>query len=141
MHYSAQQKQLINKITQDIAEKSFYDSTIVEMQKDYENDDAICLSSTVFLDEDIKNKIIKKIIEPLQQIDPKHYYYPSDSLHITIKNIRIIHKPPLFTAEDIKKAKKVFNQIIPSFKPFSFKLQGLVRFPTSVSLIARKFTR
>lgn len=135
MNYQNQQKNLIEEIVKKINEQGSIASTIVEMRGDYENDDAICLTSVVFLNEELRHLVSKEIIEPLRAIDPSHYYYQLDSLHLTIKNIRTIHKPPLFSSEDVEKAKQVFNKIIPSFKIFEFELKGLVRFPTSVSLM------
>jgi 2'-5' RNA ligase len=135
MKYQQQQKELIEGIVNKIKEKGNTGSTIVEMRDDYENDDAICLTSVVFLNEELRQKVRKEIIEPLKEIDDKHYFYKPDSLHLTIKNIRTIHKPLLFNEEDVKKVKQVFSQTIPSTKTFEFELKGLVRFPTSISLM------
>jgi len=132
--YITQQKQLIKQIKNNLTE-NLDKPTLVEMQKDYENDDQRCLTSVVFIPEDIGKKISEKIIKPLKNIEPDHFYYPLDSMHLTIKNIRTIHKPPLFSSQDVNKVKALYQEIIPKFSSFKFSLQGLVNFPTSVNLI------
>lgn len=132
--YIVQQKQLIEKIRDSLSKKS-YKSTVVPMQKDYENDDRICLTSSASLPKNTSQKIIKNIIMPLKSIDPDHFYYSTERMHLTIKNIRTIHKPPLFTERDIARVDNLFKKIIPSFPALNFHLEDLVLFPTSISLI------
>ena len=43
-----------------------------------------------------------------KKIDSGHFYYPNESLHMTIKNIRVVANPPNFTHTTIEKSKKVF---------------------------------
>lgn len=135
MNYQQQQKELIDGIIKKIEEQGDTGSTVVEMRDDYENDDAICLTSVVFLSEELRQKVSNEIIQPLRKIEDKHYFYPLVSLHLTIKNIRTIHRPPTFNEEDVDKVKQVFSQTIPSIKSFEFELKGLVRFPTSICLM------
>jgi len=134
MNYQRKQKQLITNISKELS-KGEYKATTVDIRKDYENDHDTCLTSVVFPDKDIKNKIVKEIINPLREIEPEHYYCPIDSLHLTIKNIRTINTPPLFNDKDVRKAKRVFKDIVPKFKEFPFCLKELVQFPTSISLV------
>ncbi len=105
------------------------------MQKDYANDEQVCLTSVVFIPNDISSRIIKNVINPLKKIEPQHYFYPSESLHLTIKNIRTINKPRLFTDADIDKVDKLFNKIIPSCSVFEFKVEDIIIFPTSISVM------
>jgi 2'-5' RNA ligase len=135
MDYRLQQKALIENIVSNINQGSDIKSSVVEMRNDYEEDDEICLTSISFLPDELKAKVMSDVIEPLKHIQPNHYFYPKESLHLTIKNIRTIHKPPTFTDEDVEKVNKKFSEIIPTHKRFNFDLQGLVRFPTSVSIM------
>ncbi|MBU0670922.1 hypothetical protein KKF29_02065 [Patescibacteria group bacterium] len=132
--YSIQQKQIVAQLEK-LSAKNEPKATLVDMQKDYKNDDQICLTSLSFVEKKTADKITEKIIKPLEKSGPDHFYFPADSMHITIKNIRTIHKPPLFTPEDIIKADKLFKSIIPKFPSFSFNFKGLAKFPTSISLI------
>ncbi len=132
--YITEQKAIIQQMKDDM-QQAQNQLSIVEIKSDYENDDAISLTSVVFVPQNIALEISKQIIEPLKVIEPHHFYYSEDLLHITIKNIRKMHKPPRFTDSDIVKVNKLFNQIIPKFKSFNFHLEGLLLFPTSVSLI------
>lgn len=132
--YFERQKQLVEQIEASI-KRGDLNSTVVEIQTDYENDNKICLTSVVFPSPEICEAIDNKIIKPLQKIEPRHYYYSPESFHLTIKNIKTISNPPLFTKDDIEKVKLLYGQIIPKNRSFSFHLQGLVAFPTSISLI------
>ncbi|KAB8318595.1 hypothetical protein SD81_015335 [Tolypothrix campylonemoides VB511288] len=132
--YVVQQKKIIQQM-KDSIHQGQSKSSIVEMQSDYENDDQTCLTSVAFTSKDIAKIILEKIIEPLKSSDPNHFYYSSELLHLTIKNLRTIHNPSLFNEEDVVKAHQLFNQIIPTFQSFNFSFEGLILFPTSVALL------
>ncbi|GJD24164.1 hypothetical protein RIVM261_091200 [Rivularia sp. IAM M-261] len=132
--YTIQQQQLIQHI-KDNMQQAQTQMSIFEMKSDYENDDAISLTSVTLISKAITNIIVDKIIQPLQLIEPCHYYYATDLMHITIKNVRKMHKPPRFTEDDAQKVNNLFQKIIPRFSSFKFKFEGLVLFPTSFSLI------
>ena len=111
-------------------------STIVPFQTDYVNDPRLCLTSVSFLPEDIATTIQTQILTPLGIIEPEFYYYPIQSLHITIQNIRVINRPPHFGGTEIEKAKTLLSEIVPQFGPFKFELNGTIRMPTSFAVIA-----
>ena len=111
-------------------------ASMVPIRSDYRTDSAICLTSVAFLPDDIAHDIHRRIVQPLKAIEPDHHYYSPDSMHITIKNIRIIHNPPLFTEADVRKVDRLFAKLIPQHPRLSFWLEEVVPFPTSVSLIA-----
>jgi len=96
----------------------------------------MCLTSVAFLPGDTAQDIHRSIVRPLQAVEPDHHYYSPDAMHITIKNIRTIHNPPLFTEADVKKVDRLFAELIPRHTSFPFWLEEVVPFPTSVSLIA-----
>jgi 2'-5' RNA ligase len=132
--YISQQKAIIQQMKNDM-QQAQNQLSLVDMKTDYENDDAISLTSVIFIPKKIALEIWKQIIEPLKLSEPHHFYYSEDLLHITIKNVRKMHKPPRFTNDDIVKVDRLFEQIIPNFTSFNFHIHGLVLFPTSVSLI------
>jgi 2'-5' RNA ligase len=132
--YILQQQAIIRQMKNDM-QQTQNKLSLVEMKSDYENDDEISLTSVMFIPQKIAIEISKKIIEPLKLFEPHHFYYSEDLLHITIKNVRKMHKPPRFNHDDIVKVDRLFKQIIPQFTSFNFRLHGLVLFPTSVSLI------
>ncbi len=133
--YFLQQKALVKKL-EDSFNKGAQKTTVIEMQRDYANDEQICLTSVVFIPSDVSNKIIQNVINPLRKIEASHYFYPPESLHLTIKNIRTINKPPLFTDSDIYKVNQLFNEIIPHFSTFEFNVEDVLVFPTSISVMA-----
>ena len=133
-NYFQKQKQLVKEMKLSLA-KGEAKSTIVEMRSDYEYDNQKCLTTVVFIPKNIAHRITNSIIEPLKQVESEHFYYLAESMHITIKNIRTIHKPPLFMEDDVVKVDGLFREIIPKFKSFSFQLEDLVKFPTSLSLM------
>lgn len=134
-NYTLHQKKLVNEL-----EKSFAQgknkSTVVKMQDDYINDEQITLTSVVFIPSNISKKIIQNVVKPLREIEPEHYYYPPESMHLTIKNVRTINKPPLFNKSDIIKANELFNKIITQFPCFEFNVEDVLLFPTSISVMA-----
>jgi 2'-5' RNA ligase len=132
--YIMPQKALLSSIKQQL-QKGQSESTFVEMRSDYENDIEICLTSVVFVPLAIGKAITETVISPLHAIAPEHYYYSPDLLHITIKNVRTIHHPPLFNESDILKANQVFAEIVPTFLCFNFLLEEVILFPTSISVI------
>ncbi len=102
---------------------------------DYENDPRICLTSVHLLHNNLIKQIEEKIINHLKMISPKHHYYSSDSLHTTIKNIRVINNPPHFINQDIEKVNHVFSEVIPQHKKFKVCFYRLLLFPASLALI------
>ncbi len=133
--YFQQQKELTSQLEASFNTGSFQ-PTVVDMQEDYKNDPQICLSTVAFLPKEITDAITEKIIKPLQAIEPDHYYYAPETMHITVKNIRTIHNPPLFTDADIETAKHILNAVVPSFAPLTYKLEDVLKFPTSLALMA-----
>ncbi len=111
------------------------DTNVFRLIPEYITDNAICLTSVAFPEPDTVQYIHDKLISPLKLIDPFHYYYPPENLHITIKNIRTTNNPPLFTLNDIEKADKVLQDIIPRHKSFSFTFEEIVSLAGSVSII------
>ncbi len=134
-NYLSQQKELVKQL-EDSFSNGIHKSTVVEIQKDYANDDQICLTSVVFIPNDISSKIISNVINKLKEIEPQHYFYPPESMHLTIKNIRTINKPPLFSESDIHKVNQLFSEIIPRFPIFEFCVEDVLTFPTSLSIMA-----
>lgn len=133
---SHQKKQVdvINKIEDQIKNNSVKFSVVAPV-KDYEIDNRIALTSVHLLKEELVNKIQKKLIIPLRKIYPKHYYYPSECLHMTIKGMRVINYPPQFTKYDIEKSKNIFSINIPKHKKFNVYFYRLMLFPTNLALI------
>lgn len=130
------QKQIeaISQIENQIRNDDLNFSTVTHT-KSYESDPRICLTSVHFPSNLLKKKIEKLIIEPLRQISPGVYFYSRESMHMTIKNIRVINNPPRFTTYDIKKATKIFSQIIPKHRAFRVYFYKLLLFPNNLALI------
>lgn len=110
-------------------------ASVVPMRADYRHDPAQALTAVVFVPAKIGREIRRAIIEPLQAIEPEHYYYPLESLHLTVKNIRTIHCPPRFTAADAKRVAELFGRLIPPHCSFSVSLEELAPLTTSLALI------
>lgn len=132
--HQLQQQQIINKIEEQVKTNSLNFSTVSPVE-DYENDPRVCLTSVHLPHEELKQQVQQLLIEPLRKVAPDFYYYSSDSLHMTIKNIRVINNPPHFTEEDIENAKKVFSEIIPQHKQFNVWFYRLLLFPNNLVLI------
>lgn len=131
-----QQKQveIINKLEEQIKSSSVGFSTVSPVS-DYENDTRICLTSVHLPDKQLVDQVQSTLIEPLKDISPDFFYYPPDSLHMTIKNIRVINDPPHFTEDDKEKAKEIFSSTIPQHKKFKVYFYRLLLFPNNLALI------
>ena len=134
MDYQQNQKKVIENIEKQVKQNSLQFST-VDPVEDFDSDPRICLTSIHIPNDFLKNKIQKQIIDPLRAISPEHYYYSDDSLHMTIKNIRVISNPPHFNNQDIEKARKIFSEAIPKYSKFKVYFYRLLVFPTSISLM------
>lgn len=132
---SHQEKQIavINGIEEQINNNTLNFSTVAPIE-DYENDPRMCLTS-VHLPGEALLTYIHKIITSLQEIEPDYYYYPDDSLHITIKTIRVINDPPHFTQEDVLKAENVFSEVLTQHHKFAVYFYRLLLFPNNLALI------
>ncbi len=131
--YKEKQRRLIRKIERKF-KRGETPSSIVQPVKDFVNDNQICLTSVEFIPADIQEIIDNILIQPLKKIDKKHYFYPQNSLHLTIQNIRTIHYPPLFTKKDIGITRKMFSEIVKKYTAPVVHLQGLFELPWSLSL-------
>lgn len=131
-----QQKQIeaINSIENQIKNKLLSFSTVTPVP-DFAADPRICLTSVHLPDKKIVKKIYSEIINPLKETDPSLYFYLPDSLHITIKNIRVIDNPPTFNEKAIEKAEEVFSKIITMHKKFNVYYYRLLLFPNNLALI------
>ena len=134
MDYQQNQKKVIENIEKQVKQNSLQFST-VDPVEDFDSDPRICLTSIHIPNDFLKNKIQKQIIDPLRVILPEHYYYSADSLHMTIKNIRVINNPPHFNNQDIEKARKIFSEAIPKYSKFKVYFYRLLLFPNNLALI------
>lgn len=132
-HQLLQQK-VIHKLEKDINNNSLTISTVSPVD-DYENDPRLCLTSVHLPHTDL-SIIEDQVIKPLKELAPNGYFYSPDSLHMTIKSVRVVADPPNFTSEDIEKARKVFSEVIPNHKKFTVNFYRLLLFPRNLSLVA-----
>lgn len=128
------QIEIINQIEEQISNNSLGFS-VVSPVEDYDNDTRVCLTSVHLPSQSLIKAIREKIINPLKQIESDYYYYSADSLHMTVKNVRVINDPPHFTEEVISKAERVFSQVIPKHKKFNVYFYRLLLFPNNLALI------
>lgn len=134
-HYREQQKRIVAELKACSPVELDAKASVVPIQADYKANPAICLTSVVFIPDETARDIFQTIVEPLQAIEPEHHYYLPDAMHLTIKNIRIIHNPPRFTQRDIDKVHQLFSRIIPDHPSFFFSLEEVIPFTTSIALI------
>jgi 2'-5' RNA ligase len=132
--YREQQKCIVNMLRYDVKQDTS-GITMVPIRSDHITDITRCLTSVVLIPDDMAQDISQTLIEPLKKIEPEHYYYPVESLHLTVKNVKASNHPPLFGETDIKKVDQLFQEIIPRYHSFSYSLEEIVAFKTSIALI------
>jgi len=132
-----QQKQIeiINQIEGQIRTDSLKASAVIPVEN-FDEDTRICLTSVHFPHRSFVNSIYTSITKPLQKLFSKAYYYSPSSLHLTIKNIRVINDPPHFTDHDVTTAKKVCEKVVPSHKQFSVYPYRLLLFNNNLALMS-----
>lgn len=134
-NHQKRQKEVIDKIEEMIRARSL-SSTLVDPVRDFENDPRTGLAGIHIPDEKLKKAIKECFVEPLKKIESGHYFYEPRSMHMTIKNIRVINDPPHFTDSDIETAKIVFSKVLPKHKKFNVYFYRLLLFPNNLSLMA-----
>ena len=132
--YQQQQRELIATIRQNMGSMA-QRATTVPMQSDYAQDPARCLTLISFVPAAATRTIQRTLQTQLEAVAPEHYFYPAESMHITIKNIRSAATPPGFSAHDIARADQLLGTILTGRPAIHFKFQELVAFPNSISLI------
>ena len=111
-------------------------ASVVPILGDFRNDPALCLTAVSFIEGEIASAIETRLIQRLRRIEPDHHYYRPDELHLTVKGVRVIHHPPNFDERDIQRVDGCFGAIIPDYAPIPFALEQVVRFPTSLAVVA-----
>ncbi len=109
--------------------------SVVPMQSSYLGQPERTLTTVLFVPPDIGQRIQETLVRPLFQVEPEHHYYPTDALHLTIKNVRSLAYPLTFSAHTIATADRVLADRVPRHAAFDFSLEELVAFRTSVALI------
>jgi 2'-5' RNA ligase len=132
-----QQKQIeiINKIEKQIQTNSLTATAVIPVQN-FDEDNRMCLTSVHFPHKSFIDTIYSAISIPLQKLFPEAYYYDPSSLHLTIKNIRVINNPPTFAEKDVEIARAVFNSIIPRHKKFKIYPYRLLLFKNNLALMS-----
>ncbi|MCC6711486.1 MAG: hypothetical protein IT416_04020 [Candidatus Pacebacteria bacterium] len=115
--------------------KDKLDFTVVEPVADFVNDQRLALTSVHFPNQDFINKIQQTVIEPLRVIQPEHFYYSAEFMHMTVKNVKTINDPPLFDQRVITTTKQVFDQVVPQHQAFNAYYYRLLLFPYNLALI------
>lgn len=131
--HQQQQIKVINQIEQSILQNSLNFSTVAPVD-DFENDSRICLTSLHFPNQELIDDV-QKIISELKKVEPNFYYYPPQSLHLTIKNIRVINDPPNFKQSDVEKAQEIFKEVLSKHHKFKVYFYRLLLFPNNLALV------
>lgn len=132
--HQRKQIEIVNQLEEQVRSHTLNSSTISPVD-DFENDSRICLTSVHFPHENLISRVRQTLIEPLRKLEPDFYYYPPDSLHMTIKNVRVIHDPPNFSGKDIEAVKHAFSRVIPTHHPCTVYFYRLLLFPNNLALI------
>jgi 2'-5' RNA ligase len=132
--YQRGQIMVVDEIDSQVKNDAVRFSTVAPIG-DYSNDPRICLTSVHFPKDDLLNIIWDTLIEPLRETSPDHYYYSKDNLHLTIKNVRLINNPPNFTANDVIRAKAVFEKAIQEHKKIRVYFYRLLLFKSNLALV------
>ena len=132
--HQLKQKEVIEDIARRVACNSLNFTTVSPVE-DFDNDPRMCITSVHFPHTHLLDKIQHELIEPLRAVESDYYYYTNSSLHMTVKNVRVINDPPRFDEGDVNKAIKVFGEVIPRHKKYNVYFYRLLLFPNNLALI------
>lgn len=133
--HQQKQKEIINIIEKQVACDALQ-ATVVVPVEDFEGDNRLCLTSVHFPHRKFVSEVYTSISEPLKKLFPNAYFYSPSSLHLTIKNIRVINNPPHFSEENVKSATQVFNRVIPLHTSFKIYPYRLLLFKNNLALMS-----
>jgi hypothetical protein len=111
--------------------------SIMPMRSPFEADRGLGLKLLMFVDLQTASLIQQALIKPLQEIDPNHYYYPVENMHLVVKKLHTIHDPPTFNEADIERIHQVCAEVIPRYDAFRFEFCKFDRQATSLSLVGQ----
>jgi len=111
-------------------------STIVPFVNDPTEDPRLCVTIVAFLPSHLATRLQHHLIAPMKMLDPNQYFYPSESMHITMQNVRSIADPPTFSEDDIETARSVVGEVVARHNAISLQLQRLFELPTSLAICA-----
>ncbi len=131
--YQIKQAQMLQSI-EDSFRNGEAPSTLVKMSNTFQTDQDHCLSNVVFVPELADHQNLRQLLTELKKVDLGQYFYPVESLHTTIKNVRTVHIPALFTEGDIEKISPVLREVASRYAPFEITWKGLLLLPTSVAV-------
>ncbi len=132
--HQLKQQEVINQIVEQARTKTMAFSTVAPVL-DYANDPQISLTGVHLPHKHLVDQIEQQLIHPLKKVEPDFYYYPPDSLHMTIKGVRTVSDPPNFDQHDIEKAKHVFSAVTRQHNSFRVYFYRLILFPHSIALV------
>ncbi|MCX6732759.1 MAG: hypothetical protein NTV98_04430 [Candidatus Roizmanbacteria bacterium] len=133
--HQQEQIKIINEIEAQVKSNSLQATAVLPVSN-FDEDTRMCLTSVHFPDISLIDQIYSSIIEPLNKLFPDAYYYSPSSLHLTIKNIRVINDPPTFTDKEIDIANDVFSRRIPIHKQFAIYPYRLLLFKNNLALMS-----
>ncbi|OGK62371.1 hypothetical protein A2334_02900 [Candidatus Roizmanbacteria bacterium RIFOXYB2_FULL_38_10] len=133
-NHQSKQRKIIDDIERQILSSSLKFSTVSPVT-DYENDTRIGLTGVHLPHQNLLKQIHNSLIIPIQKIAPNLYYYSPDSLHFTIKGIRVVNDPPRFDEKIKQTAKDVFARVVPFHHSFKVFLYKLIIFPHNLALV------
>lgn len=133
-NYQQNQIEVINQIESQIKNKTLNFSTVAPINN-YATDPRVSLTSVHFPDSKLLKKIQNELIEPLREVFPSAFFYPRNSLHMTIKNIRVINNPMHFTPTVVESVKKVFSEVLKTHSKLNVYFYRLLIFPNNLALI------
>ncbi|NTU73839.1 hypothetical protein HGB07_06795 [Candidatus Roizmanbacteria bacterium] len=131
--HQQEQIKIIDDIERHMLDQAFQISTVTPVEN-FLVDTRLFLSGLHFPNPELYAQITP-IIESLRDVFPEAHYYTAETIHFTIKNVKVINDPPHFTADDVDKARRAFADVIPHHRKFHIYFYRLLLFPNSVALM------
>ena len=109
--------------------------TLVPFRDDYASEPGRCLTTLCFLPASVASAVRDRIVAPLRDVAPRHYWLDTDSLHCTVKNVRVVSDPPSFGEAEIARVDAMLREVVARHEPFEIPFEQVVAFERSISIV------
>lgn len=107
---------------------------VSERVENYITDDRRCLVTAAYTPSEINQEIETRLVKPLKEIDPNHYFLFDGTLHLSLLILAYNTDPPSFNDTDVEKIQKVLAETLPTCPKISYELNGLLIGPNSLAI-------
>lgn len=132
--YQQKQREIFEELERKAKEGAF--GSFIPMTADFADDNRLSLAAIKFLPRELSLVIEKTLVAPLRKADERQFFFATESLHMTVQNVRKISDTPTFGPADVEAARAAFRKVASKYSAFEFTLEGFLVLPASIAIRA-----